>query len=129
MPESHDTAAVRHYLDAEALGNASRYDNAGHLIGFAAECAIKYAFAIAEPADASPRLHLPDLANAVLKQIKSRNPREIALRNLLMSTKGGFFHDWRISARYEANGLVNPDTYRRWRTLAERALGAAGLRR
>lgn len=41
-PEDFRAAAVRHYEDARALKYAGRLDNAGHLIGFAAECAIKH---------------------------------------------------------------------------------------
>jgi len=128
MNEKYDQAALRHYADAERLASAQRYDNAGHLIGFAAECAIKHAFAMTESADASPRLHLPDLANAVLKRIKSKSPREVPLRDLLAKSRTGFFHDWRVSARYGATGHVDLPTYRRWESLAMRTLGAAGLR-
>jgi hypothetical protein len=39
--ENYEDAAVRHYDDAKALRDSGRGDNAGHLIGFAAECAIK----------------------------------------------------------------------------------------
>ena len=129
MNETYDEAAIRHFADAETLAGAQRYDNAGHLIGFAAECAIKHAFALIEPSDASPRLHLPDLANAIRKRIKSKSPREVPLRNLLEKTRrGGFFHDWRVAARYGASGHVDLPTYRTWKLLAERTLGAAGLR-
>lgn len=41
-PEDYQAAAIRHYLDASALRMAGRLDNAGHLIGFSAECAIKH---------------------------------------------------------------------------------------
>ena len=128
MNEKYDQAAIRHFADAETLAGAQRYDNAGHLIGLAAECAIKHAFALIEPSDASPRLHLPDLANAVRKRIKFKSPREVPLRNLLESTRSGFFDDWRVSARYDATGHVDLPTYRKWESLATRTLGAAGLR-
>ncbi|ADJ23991.1 conserved hypothetical protein [Hyphomicrobium denitrificans ATCC 51888] len=127
MAEAYNQSALRHYFDSEKLADLGRFDNAGHLIGFAAECALKHAFAIMEPVN-SPRVHLPDLANALLKHVKSRNSQETALRNLLAQTKGGFFDDWRVAARYEIDGLVDQATYRKWRGLAQRAIGAAGLR-
>lgn len=128
MTETYDQAALRHYTDAKHLAAIKRFDNAGHLIGFSAECAIKYAFAMTEPDDDLPRVHLPDLANAALKRVKDRNPRKNALRNLLMATRDGFLHDWRVAGRYDVDGCIDKLTYRRWESLARRALAAAGLR-
>ena len=129
MRENYGAAAIRHYTDAERLAACDRLDNAGHLIGFAAECAVKYALDRAEPSGTSPRVHFPDLANAALKQIRSRQRREYPLRNLLESTRSGFFNDWQVGARYQTDGHVNVETYRKWKSLAERALCAANLRR
>ena len=41
--ESYEHAAMRHFADAEDLAARRRLDNAGHLIGLAAECAVKHA--------------------------------------------------------------------------------------
>ncbi|HIE9582139.1 TPA: hypothetical protein ACXRY6_000091 [Klebsiella variicola subsp. variicola] len=40
--ENYREAAIRHLNDSEKLLESNSVDNAGHLIGFAAECAIKY---------------------------------------------------------------------------------------
>jgi hypothetical protein len=128
MNIAYNEAALRHYTDAERLAADERFDNAGHLIGFSAECAIKYAFAMTEVDDESPRVHLPILVNRVLKKIKNKNPREVPLLHVLMETRDGFFHDWRVAARYDADGCIDKPTYRKWERLAKRALGAAGLR-
>jgi hypothetical protein len=129
MMESYGAAAIRHYVDAETLAASDRLDNAGHLIGFAAECAVKCALNEAEPSATSPNIHFPDLANAALKRLISRRGREYPLRNLLESSRSGFFNDWQIAARYKADGHVNAETYKKWKSLAERTLCAANLRR
>jgi hypothetical protein len=126
MPESYDEAALRHYNDAEHLAKSQRFDNAGHLVGFAAECAIKYAFEVIEQ-EASPRLHLPELVNVVLKRIHGRSCRQSPLRDLLVKTRYGFFHTWRVNARYYNDGYVDSKTYQSWKDLAMRSIGAAKL--
>jgi HEPN domain-containing protein len=125
MPAFFDHAAIRHYKDAETLAGKKRYDNAGHLIGFAAECAIKHAIVIFHQ-DEPPHLHLPDLANKALLKIHGRNAHYHPMRKLLETTRNGFFDDWRVTARYEADG-VKMHTYEKWEKLARRAISAAGL--
>ncbi len=84
MSEDYNEAALRHYRDAEHLADDNRIDNAAHLIGFAAECAIKHAFdGLQNSMGDLPRIHLPDLANAALKRVKSKSPKEIAFHSLL----------------------------------------------
>ena len=39
-------SALRHYKDAQILKEQGRYDNAVHLYGFAAECALKNLIAV-----------------------------------------------------------------------------------
>jgi hypothetical protein len=41
LQNDYESAAVRHIRDATALQAIGRFDNAGHLVGFAAESAIK----------------------------------------------------------------------------------------
>lgn len=128
MPEAYAVAASRHFADAERLARDQRYDNAGHLVGFAAECALKHAYDITEPDEASPRVHLPDLAAAIRRRVRSRNPRQQALRSLLGQTQNGFFSDWQVSARYGDDGTVSRAMYERWEGYARRTLGAARIK-
>jgi hypothetical protein len=42
MDEEYREAAVRHLTDADVLAGGKRWGGAAHLVGFAAECAIKH---------------------------------------------------------------------------------------
>lgn len=128
MPEAYGDAAKRHYVDAQSLAAAQRYDNAGHLIGFAAECALKHALDLHEPAAENPKLHLPHIAEVMLKRLKSRNPKTATLRTLLLQKRNLFFNDYDVSGRYSATGVVTRATYDQWEALARRTFGAAGIR-
>ena len=57
VPESYGNAALRHLRDAEYLAARGVYDGAGHLVGFAAECAVKHSVTVLRPLDEAPRLH------------------------------------------------------------------------
>jgi hypothetical protein len=124
MPEVYDDAALRHFADAEYLSSNGRFDSAGHLIGFAAECAVKYAVASLRPSDV-PHLHFPELINAAKRQLKGRQTQSIF--TILQSPS--FMKGWLIVQRYSANGLVTKEAYDRWRSDASRVLGAAQLRK
>lgn len=127
MTENYREAAIRHFNDAELLKRSTRLDSAGHLIGFAAECAIKSALEAASPLSNEFRIHLPLLALAALKSIRSR--KQSPLLNLLQSTRNGFFGDWKVSYRYFQDGHVSPEAYAKWKNLTERLFCAAGIRR
>jgi HEPN domain-containing protein len=71
MPRDYGQAAIRHFLDAQMLAEAGRYDDAGHLIGFAAECALKKAASgFTTPPNAEIEGHLP----GPLKKADSKHP-------------------------------------------------------
>ena len=129
MLEAYGEAAKRHYADAKVLAAEQRYDNAGHLVGFAAECALKHALDLHEPQKENPRLHLPQIVDVMLKRLSSRNPRTAMLRTLLLQGQTTFFQDYNVSDRYSANGTVTSAMYAQWESLAKRTLGAAGIRR
>jgi hypothetical protein len=52
--ERYDSAAIRHFEDAGLLKDSGKLDNAGYLIGFAAECAIKYHISSLNPSPNIP---------------------------------------------------------------------------
>lgn len=126
MPEQYDAAAKRHFADAERLAGASQYDNAGHLIGFATECALKHHFGVTANAP-SPRTHLPDLAKTMRKRLEARDPRQAAMRSMLDMYAGSFFDGWDVNSRYSSNGAITEQIYIKWRDQTRRTLGAAGL--
>lgn len=65
--EDYASAAIRHYIDAEKLKSSGSIDNAGHLVGFAAECALKYKISTISPDMDRPRGHFPDFVNIAKK--------------------------------------------------------------
>lgn len=127
MTEAYESAAQRHFADAEQLASAGRFDNAGHLVGFAAECAIKHHFGLTSLTD-SPKKHLPAIAAIVRKRFSSRDPKQAAMAGLLAGFGDAFFADWDVNHRYNETGFVTSTQYGRWREQARRTMGAAGFR-
>lgn len=129
MAEDYAAAATRHFNDATLLEKNSRLANADHLLGFAAECAIKSALV------EHPRL-LTDgkLTSAYHKHVNQLwGPAQVTgvqkrYPKLLAVLKGQqAFHDWTADQRYEPDGLVTPDILDRHRRAAARILGSVGL--
>lgn len=125
LPVAYAIAAVRHFEDAEQLAERQRFGGAGHLIGFAAECAIKHAVEGLRPQNRAPHLHFPELVERAKKLLNGR--RKHSVFTLLQHR--AFMDGWEVDHRYGDNDVVAPAIYRTWRTDASRALGAAGLRR
>lgn len=123
-PENYQEAAVRHYRDATALKETGCLDNAGHLIGFAAECAIKHKISALSANDSSPPLHLPDILPAARKRLGERVGYS-AMFNLL---KGDVFSDWAVDHRYSRTGKVTEAQIESWIGITQRLLGAANIR-
>ena len=125
MTEAYDQAAIRHYEDAVLLAVDERWDGAGHLIGFAAECALKHAIVSLRPDKNAPHKHLPDLREIAKRHLTSRAHK--GLQRLL--SQPDYFAGWVVEARYAATDTVSAETYDGWQTHASRTLAAAGLRR
>jgi hypothetical protein len=125
MPEVYHEAALRHFSDAEHLSTDGRLDSAGHLIGFAAECAVKHAIISLPSGDEAPHLHFPELINVAKRKLKGRQTQ--SMFTILQSPK--FMKDWLVAYRYSANGIVTRDIYDGWRSDASRLLGAAQIRK
>jgi hypothetical protein len=115
MPSDYVQAALRHFGDAEHLAGAGRYDNAGHLIGFAAECALKKAaLGFFPPGQTDIDGHLPgDLPKIIRRQLNSRNAGGRLLQ--LVQSGSPFFSDWHINDRYSPDGHVGAARYATWR--------------
>jgi hypothetical protein len=128
MSEAYEDAAKRHYADAKTLAAGRRYDNAGHLIGFATECALKHALDLHEPQAENPKLHLPQIVSVMVKRLRSRNPKTATLRTLLLQNQARFFDSYNVTDRYAADGTVTVAMYENWEALAKRTFGAAGIR-
>jgi hypothetical protein len=124
LPESYGKAAVRHYTDAEKLADCGRFDNAAHLVGFAAECAIKHCIEALRPTNQAPYLHFPQLIEKAKKLVHGRSKH--SLFTLLESPN--FMSEWKIEDRYADDGTVTKQKYLAWQIDTRRTLGIAGLR-
>ena len=129
MSENYAEAALRHWRDAELLKLEGRIDNADHLYGFAAECALKVVL-----------LTLPNCSSkGVLNYGYKEHIRELWDKMPVQSIAKPFpglipilrlanpFHGWDISQRYSPDESVLPNTLESHRTFTKRLLGAAQL--
>ena len=125
--ESYEHAARRHFADAEDLADRERLDNAGHLIGLAAECAVKHA--VRHVTDHPPHIHFPELT-AGIRQLGGRHPVVSEVRRALSPpAHGSVFDDWSVTMRYDADGHVLDAQYRKWKMAAGRIMSAASIER
>ncbi|WP_428020217.1 hypothetical protein [Aquabacterium sp.] len=120
--EDYKGAAARHYTDAYTLKSIGQYDNAGHLIGFAAECAIKHH--MVQVSQSSVNLHLPELLAAAKRQLGSR----VGYTSLYDVLKTDALAGWAIDYRYAPTGKISKETLEGWCAGAKRILAAAGVR-
>lgn len=118
-------AAFRHWDDACRLGDASRYDNASHLVGFAVECALKEHLQLAGAV--LDRVHMPELLTLYKLRMKGRRARAADVAPL--SSGPHSFADWHVSDRYSADGYVQEETWKGRKLKAGRFFAASGLMR
>jgi hypothetical protein len=123
-PEDYHAAAIRHYRDATSLRDVGRFDNAGHLIGFSAECAIKYRIDALGLGAPSPAQHLPEILAAARKRLGERSSYA-SMFNLL---KGTIFADWAVDHRYSTTGKVTEEQVLAWFLITQRLMAAANIR-
>lgn len=128
MPEIYDQAALRHWADSRLLAEASRIPNADHLVGLAAECAIKFGLVRAGFVDAEGRLrgfhlHVEALWGRVrLQNLQKRFP---GLWAALQTPSP--FSDWTVEQRYDGENSVLIDALTKHSEGARRLLGAVQL--
>lgn len=122
--EEYAEAAIRHYDDAHRLGASERFDNAGHLLGFAAECAIKHKIEITPSVDDNPGLHLPQILPAARKRLGSR----AGFTGMYDVLKAEIFSDWSVHYRYSATGRYSREMFETWAAVTRRLFAAAGIK-
>jgi hypothetical protein len=125
MDEEYGEAAVRHLTDADLLAGGKRWGGAAHLVGFAAECAIKHRIETLRPEQGAPHGHFPEILDAARRHLGRR--RDTALHAVLKMSN--LMEGWRVSLRYSGDVAVDQPRYALWREHAMRLLCAAGLRR
>lgn len=121
--EEYASAAARQYLDACKLAAVNRLDNAGHLMGFAAECAIKHQIGLVSPTD-NPQLHIPDLLPAARRRLGKR----VNYAGMYNIIKDDILPGWSVDQRYSADGNITEGALSNWTLTTRRLLGAAGIR-
>jgi hypothetical protein len=120
--DDYESAALRHFEDADLLQRQGRLDNAGHLVGFAAECAIKHRIATLQPSNDNPHGHLPQLAATARKHLqKHRSSMFDVLRNSVFDT-------WDVNRRYHATGTTTAEELETWFKVTKRLFAAANLK-
>ncbi len=117
-------AAVRHWQDATILRDAGRPDNAGHLIGFAAECAIKHGIMSLRPPKDAPNVHIPDLLIAARKLFGARS----GYMPLYQVVKADIFRGWHVSRRYGETGHTSIAELGDWFSETKRLFAAARVK-
>lgn len=111
MPDSYPHAARRLRSDARYLASNSRFQNAGHFIGLAAECLVKETLQPHVKIDPASglRVHFPTLMDRIRKKGHSR-----LMGKLLQILDGSdFLEDWNVELRYEQDIPV-ADAQARW---------------
>lgn len=113
MVESFGEAADRHRKDAKILAKIDRFQNAGHLIGLAAECLAKDILERGgKTIDRSLRVHFPELTERIRLAATGRLARK--LQPVLIS---GFLDGWHVELRYEQDNL-SPAARSQWKKWA-----------
>jgi len=122
--EDYESAACRHFADAAALQASGRIDNAGHLIGFAAECAIKHRISTLRPGANSPHGHFPEILVAARTHLGARS----GYTGMYEVLKGDIFKGWTVNRRYSVTGHTDAADLSKWFAATKRLFATAGLK-
>ncbi len=125
MPDDYEKAAIRHFKDAQILAQERRYDNAGHLIGFAAECALKKKLRDLhknEHANYDGHHKQPlTLIRIFLERSRMAGPWLALCRN------PNYFVGWNISQRYASDGTITEQQFNIWPAETKKVLAMARI--
>ncbi|MGD0961299.1 MAG: hypothetical protein ABSB19_15940 [Methylomonas sp.] len=124
--EKYDSAAIRHFEDAELLKDSKKLDNAGHLIGFAAECAIKHKISTIHSSTTVPHGHFPDILISARKHLGQRSSYTTTIYDIL---KHDIFIGWSVNRRYYETGNTTMFEIDSWFNVTKRLFATAGLKR
>jgi len=124
VAQNYGSAATRHFEDASALHASGRLDNAGHLIGFAAECAIKHRITSLQPGQGSPQGHFPDILLAARKALGPRS----GYTGMFDVIRADIFRGWNVNRRYDETGHTEAAELLKWFEATKRLFATAGLK-
>lgn len=127
--EKFQDAAVRHHHDARRLAAGERFQNAGYLIGLAAECLVK---GMLEKDDklidrgSEFRCHFPKLAQ-VIRQFIGQGPNMRVLAPIV--ARSDFLSGWNVGTRYAGDlaPAVAKHQFAAWQSDVSKLFLAVGL--
>ena len=116
MADSFPASARRHRNDGNHLAANGRFQNGGHLLGFAAECLAKEILqgaGIVIDGPSGLKEHFPKLG----RQIRTLGHSRIMAPLLPIVRNSAFLNGWQAECRYEANMPRNDAEarYHSWR--------------
>ncbi len=126
MVENYSHAANRLRHDAKKLASDGRFQNAGYLIGLAAECLVKRFLendGVSIDKQSQFRCHFPNLGQKIMQHATGRN-----MSKLRRAMSENFLLGWQIELRYEENSdAVNARArWNNWQTDVNGLFRAAG---
>jgi len=124
LAQNYESAATRHFEDATALQALGRADNAGYLIGFAAECAIKHNIVSLQPGAHSPQGHFPEILIAARKRLGPRS----GYTSMFDVIRADIFSGWNVHRRYDETGHTDSADLTKWFNTTKRLFATAGLK-
>lgn len=119
--EDYESSAIRHLADATQLKSLGKIDNAGHLIGFAAECAIKHHLSTIHPKQKSPHGHFPDFLITARKHLNQRSSMFEYIRQNIMA-------NWDVEHRYFVTGTTSEANLSMWIKQTRRVFATANIK-
>jgi hypothetical protein len=125
MADDFGAAALRHLRDGEMLAKGKRWGGAGHLIGFAAECAIKQGILTLRQRQNAPQGHFPEIIDIAKRHLAGRRNTGLYIVLKLPDLMRG----WQVSLRYAGDAAVGQAEYDLWRDHAVWLAIAVNLRR
>jgi hypothetical protein len=121
--ENYQSAAIRHLADTKLLKKNGSFDNAGHLVGFAGECAIKYRISTLETNPDNPKVHLPELIKAAQKRLQT-----VGQNSMFELLRTEILKGWNVNRRYYITGDVSEPELDVWISDVQRLFATAGLK-
>lgn len=126
MPDDYEQAAARHFRDAVSLAEKHCFDNAGHLIGISAECAVKKQVRLLEN---DPNLRVEGRHRSPLRRLRTvLDRRRLKGPWLALCTQPDYLSGWEIDHRYSPDGTITEAQYRSWHQQVTKVLQLARIR-
>lgn len=128
MTDCFSDSARRHRRDAQQLAAAHRFQNAGHLLGFAAECLAKEILeraGITLDKSSGLREHFPKLGERIRREGHTR----VMVMLAPIVRKWAFLDGWTAETRYEAD-IIPADAQTRfnsWQADVDSLFKASGI--